>query len=85
MHALEAEAADSRQSLDGERLGKPGNSFDEGVTAANQHQEKLVDDLLLANNDLRHFRADMCGEACDVFHDQDFSFAIFFFRPSCSS
>src|SRR5260370_36138489 len=55
------------------------------MPATDQHQEKLVNDLLLPHDDLRHFRAHVCGEPRDVFHDQDFSLVFFFFKPSLSS
>src|SRR5277367_585701 len=85
LHTLKPQPANPRQSFHRKRLREPWHAFNQRVPAANQHQQKLLDNLVLPHNDLRHLRSNMLGKTRNVFHVQDFSLAIFFFKPSCSS
>ncbi len=59
---LEVEREEAGEGLDGERLGDAGNAFDEGVAAAEQGEQGLVDHLLLAGDDLADLGAAVVEE-----------------------
>ena len=52
LHALKAETADPRQRFHGQRFCQSGNAFDHRMAAANQHEEQLIGNFALANQDL---------------------------------
>ena len=68
LHALEAEAADASQCLDGERLRQARYAFNHGVPAADQNQQELIDDFALANDHFGEFGANVRGKSGKVFH-----------------
>src|SRR5262249_17461015 len=51
LHALEIQTANAREGLDGKRLREARNTFDDGVTTANESEKKLIHDLALADDD----------------------------------
>jgi len=62
LDALEAEAADAGEGFDGQSLGEARNAFHHGVAATDEDEEKLIHDLLLADDDLGKFTANMLCE-----------------------
>jgi len=48
-----------RDGFDQERLGEAGRASDEAMSAGEQRDEELFDDLLLADDDLGQFRLDL--------------------------
>ena len=63
LHTLEAEPANSRHRFHGECLCDSWNAFDQRMAAANEHDEKLVGDLTLADDHFGKFAANVCCQA----------------------
>jgi hypothetical protein len=55
LDALETNIQDPRQRADHQRLGQPGNPFQQTVAAGEDGGEDLLDDVLLADDDLLQF------------------------------
>ncbi len=70
---MKAEPAHARQAFDGQRFGESGNAFDDGVAAADQNQQQLIEHLLLADDDFRELAANVCGKSGKMLQDQWFS------------
>ncbi len=63
LDALKSQPANSRQRFDRERFRQSRDAFQQCVTAADQHDQKLIDDFLLPDDYLRKFGANVSGEA----------------------
>ncbi len=57
LDAVEVRAEHVGERADEQRLGDAGHAFDERVLAGEDRDERLIDDLLLADDDLADFRA----------------------------
>ena len=61
-------AANPRQRLYGECFRQAGDAFEQGVAAASEHDQKLVDNFLLPDDDFGELGANVRREACEIFH-----------------
>ena len=57
LDALEAQVEDLRQRLDQQRLGQPGHAGEQAVAAGEERDQDLIDDLVLADDDLAQLAA----------------------------
>ncbi len=62
-----------RDGFDQERLGEAGRASDEAMSAGEQRDEELFDDLLLADNDFGQFRFDLGAARNNLFNGLFFS------------
>ncbi len=63
---------DFGEGLDEERLGEPGRAGDEAVAAGEESDEQLLDDFLLADDDLGEFGLDAGATGDDLFNGLPF-------------
>ena len=56
---LKASDSDLRQRGDHQRLGQAGHAFQDAVAAAEQRDEQLLDDLVLADDDAAELALDV--------------------------
>ena len=52
LDAVELQVEHARQRVDEQRLGQPGHADDEAVAADEQRQQHLIDDFVLADDEL---------------------------------
>ncbi len=67
LDALEAQVENLRQRLDQQRLREAGHAGDQAVAAAKQRHQHLVDDVVLADDDLAEFGEDFLAAGSDLF------------------
>ena len=64
---LEVEVEDVGERLDEQRLGQPGHAGDQAVAAGEERDEHLLDDLVLADDDLAELGEDPLAAVRDPF------------------
>jgi hypothetical protein len=68
LNTLELETANACQAFDGESFGESGNTFHDGVSTTDENEQKLIDDLALADDDFGKFSANVGCECGKVLH-----------------
>src|ERR1700685_354859 len=68
LHSLELQPEQQRQSLDRQRFRDSWNSFQQSMAAAQQGDQALRLESLLANNHSSHFPANVLRQFGDSFH-----------------
>jgi hypothetical protein len=63
LHALKIQSTDTRQRFDRKSFGQTGNAFNDRMAAANEHEQELIDDGLLADDDFGKLRTDLRGKS----------------------
>jgi hypothetical protein len=66
LDALERQIEDLGECLDQQRLGQPGDAGDQAVTAGEQGHQDLIDDGVLADDDLADFGEDTVATGRDA-------------------
>src|SRR5215475_14520448 len=76
LHPLKTQGTNTGQGLHGKRFCQAGHAFDNRMTAANQHEEQLVDKLALADHGFGEFLTNLRGKLREILHGYFFSFRI---------
>ncbi len=66
LDALEAQVEDAGERLDEQRLGQPGHAGEQAVAAGEERDEHLIDDLVLADDDLPQLLEDLLAPGRDA-------------------
>ena len=63
LHAAKVEPEEARQRLHGQRLGDAGHAFDQRMSAAQQRDQRLIDQFPLASEHAAQLRAALAEDA----------------------
>ncbi len=65
LHSMKFQPQHLRQQFDHQRFGDTGDAFDQGMPPAEGHDQRLIDEGVLAGNDLAQLRLPCCSN-CEV-------------------